>query len=71
MIGIPMWGVGFIPHNKFSQIEKYNDFTKIIWVNKVGYTKPMKFMWDAYNWNFESTRGHREKEMQIVCKYHE
>jgi hypothetical protein len=53
-----MWGWGFIPHNKFSQIEKYNDFTKIIWVNKVGYTKPMKFMWDAYNWNFESTRGH-------------
>jgi len=53
-----MWGWGFIPHNKFSQIEKYNDFTKIIWVNKVGYTKPMEFTGDACNWNFESTRGH-------------
>jgi len=71
IIGIPMWGVGFIPYNKFSQIEKYNDFTKIIWVNKVGYPKPMNFTWDAYNWNFESTRGHWEKDMQIVCKYHE
>jgi hypothetical protein len=37
----------------------------------VGYAKPFKLAWDARNWNSESTKGKRKKEMQAVCKYHE
>lgn len=71
IIGIFMWEVEFIPGNTFSWIEKDDDLVETIRMTKVSYEKPFKLAWDAYNWNFESTKAKREKEMQDVCKYHE
>jgi len=58
IIDILMWGVGFIPRNVFSWIEKDDDLAKTISIsmNKVGYAKPLKLAWDAHNWNLESTQ---------------
>jgi len=44
-----MWGVGFIPCNAFSHIEKDDDLDETIQVNKVGYATPFKLTWDAHN----------------------
>jgi len=71
IINIPKWGVGFIPCSAFSRIEKDDDLADIIWMGKVGYVKPLRLAWDAWNWNSKSTKGKREKEMQVMCKYHE
>jgi hypothetical protein len=64
----PMWGVGFIPHNAFSWIEKDDHLDKTIQMSKVGYAKLFRLEWDAHNWNFKSTKGKKEKEMQTICK---
>jgi hypothetical protein len=71
IINIPKCGVGFILRSAFSRIEKDDDLAKIIQMNKVGYAKPFRLVWDVRNWNSKSTKGKREKEMQVVCKYHE
>jgi hypothetical protein len=71
IMSIPKWSVGFILYNALSWIEKDDDLAEIIWMSKVGYANPFKLAWDAWNWNLESTKGKREKEMQAMCKYHE
>jgi hypothetical protein len=62
IIGIPMWGVGFIPHNTFSRIEKDNDLVKIIWESRVGYSKLLNLAHDTCNWNFESIKFNLKKK---------
>jgi hypothetical protein len=47
VINIPKWGVGFIPHNAFSRIEKDDDLVEIIQMGKVGYAKPLRLAWDV------------------------
>jgi hypothetical protein len=49
IIGIPMWGVGCIPCNAFSWIEKDGDIDETIQMSKVDYTKLFKLAWDAHN----------------------
>jgi hypothetical protein len=63
IIYIPKWNVGFIFYNVFSQIEKDDDLVENIWMNMVGYAKPLRFVWDARNWNSESTNSKKKKEM--------
>ncbi len=47
LIGILGWGVGFIPPNAFSWIEKDGDLVGIIHVSKVGYANPFKVAWEV------------------------
>ncbi len=70
ILDIPLWRVGFIPCNIFSQIEKDDDLVKTIQVNKVGDTKPLKLACSSHIWNFKFTKGN-QKEMQAMCKCHE
>jgi hypothetical protein len=41
------WGVGFVPHSAFSKIERDNDLTTLIWMNKVIYAKDVKATWNV------------------------
>jgi hypothetical protein len=66
-----MWGMECIPHSAFSQIEKDDDLIEMIRVSKFGYAKPFRLAWNAYNKNSKSTKGKKEKEMQVMCKYYE
>jgi hypothetical protein len=45
------------PCNAFSWIQKNDDVGETIQVNMVGYAKAFKFMWDAHNQNFVSTKS--------------
>lgn len=67
IIGMPMWGVGFIPCNAFSRTEKDDDLDETIQMSKVGYAKPFKLTWDAHNYNFKSPKSNWKKKMQAMC----
>ncbi len=49
IIGIPTWGVGFIPQNAWAGLEKDENLVERIWVNRITYAKHLKVAWGAQN----------------------
>jgi hypothetical protein len=45
IVGIPAWGVGFIPQSAWACIKKDENFVKAIRATKVIYAKPLKVAW--------------------------
>jgi hypothetical protein len=45
IIGIPTWGVGFIPHSAWVHLEKDENLVETIQASKVTYAKPLKVAW--------------------------
>jgi hypothetical protein len=56
IIGIPTWGVGFIPQNAWARFEKDENLVEIIRASRVAYAKPLKLAWSARNWTLESNK---------------
>jgi hypothetical protein len=54
IIGIPAWGVGFIPQSAWACLEKDENLVEAIQVSKVDYAKPLKVTWGTHNWTLES-----------------
>jgi hypothetical protein len=48
-------GFGNISCGVFSKIEKDNDLASFISMSKVGYAKPLTFMWDVRNFATKSS----------------
>jgi hypothetical protein len=70
IIGIPTWGVGFIPQSAWACLEKDENLVETIWASKVAYVKPLKVAWGARNWTLESNKRNQTKEMDAISKYH-
>jgi hypothetical protein len=70
IIGIPTWGVGFIPQSAWACLEKDKNLVETIWASRVAYAKLLKLAWGAQNWTLESNKHNRVKEMDAICKYH-
>jgi hypothetical protein len=71
IIGIPAWGVGFIPQSAWAHIEKDENLVETIRANKITYAKPLKVAWGIWNWTLESNKHNRVKEMDTISKYHD
>jgi hypothetical protein len=70
IIGIPTWGVGFIPQNAWARFEKDENLVETIQASRVAYAKPLKVAWGAWNWTLESNKRIQVKEMDVISKYH-
>ncbi len=71
IIGIPTWGVGFIPQSAWARLEKDENLVETIQASKVTYAKPLKLAWGAQNWTLESNKRNQVKEMDAISKYHD
>ncbi len=56
IIGIPTWGVGFIPQSAWARLEKAENLVETIRASRVAYAKPLKLAWGARNWTLESNK---------------
>jgi hypothetical protein len=71
IIGIPTWGVGFIPQSAWAHFEKDENLVETIRASRVAYAKPLKLAWGARNWTLESNKRNQIKEMDAISKYHD
>jgi hypothetical protein len=60
-IGIPTWGVGFIPQSAWARLEKDENLVETIWASRVVYVKPLKLAWGVRDWTLESNKCNRVK----------
>jgi len=70
IIGISAWGVGFIPQNAWTHLEKNKNFVETIWASIITYAKLLKVAWGIRNWTLKSNKCNRVKEMDVISKYH-
>jgi hypothetical protein len=56
IIGIPAWGVGFIPQSAWARLEKDENLVETIQASRITYAKPLKLAWGARNWTLESNK---------------
>jgi hypothetical protein len=47
IIGIPAWGVGFIPQSAWARLEKDENLVETIRASIIAYAKPLKLAWGA------------------------
>jgi hypothetical protein len=71
IIGIPTWGVGFIPQSAWERLEKDENLVETIWASRIAYAKPLKVAWGLRNWTLESNKRNQVKEMDAISKYHD
>jgi hypothetical protein len=71
IIGIPTWGLGFIPQSAWARLEKDENLVETIRASRIAYAKPLKLAWGAWNWTLESNKRNRIKEMDAISKYHD
>jgi hypothetical protein len=45
IIGIPAWGVGFIPQSAWARFEKDENLVETIQTSRITYAKPLKVAW--------------------------
>ncbi len=70
IIGIPTWGMGFIPQSAWARLEKNENLIETIRASRVVYAKHLKIAWGVRNWTLESNKCNRVKEMDAISKYH-
>jgi hypothetical protein len=71
IIGIPTWGVGFIPQSAWARLEKDKNLVETIRASRITYAKPLKLAWGVRNWTLESNKRNQIKEMDAISKYHD
>ncbi len=63
IFGISNWGVGYIPQDAFSRIEKSEELGYTIFQCKLSYAKKAKLTWNATLWEWESNKSIQLEEM--------
>jgi hypothetical protein len=56
IIGIPAWGVGFIPQSAWACLEKDDNLVDAIQASKIDYANPLRVAWGTRNWTLESNK---------------
>jgi hypothetical protein len=55
------WGMGNVPQDVTSQMEKDEDLQEMIWSTRYVYVGQLKMAWDVKNWDQESSEASRTK----------
>ncbi len=71
MLGLNAWGVGTVPQNATSQMEKDEDLQEIIRSTHCIYARRLKMAWDVRNWDRESSTANWTEQLTDVLYYHE
>jgi hypothetical protein len=70
-VGLNAWGVGSVPRDVTSRIEKDEDLEGMIRSTRCVYAQQLKTAWDVKYWDRESNKTSRTKQLADVLDFHE
>jgi hypothetical protein len=71
VLGLTTWGVGSVPRDATSRMEKDENLQGIIRSTRCAYARQLKTAWDAKYWDLESNKTSRRKQLATVLDFHE
>ncbi len=71
MLGLNAWGVGSVPRDATSRMENDEDLQRMIRFTRCVYARQLKIAWDVKNWDRESSKISRTKQLAEVLDFHE
>jgi hypothetical protein len=71
VLGLNAWGVGSVPRDVASRMEKDDDLQGMIRSTRCVYARELKTTWDVKNWDRESNKTRRTKQLADVLDFHE
>jgi hypothetical protein len=71
VLGLNAWGVGNVPRDVTSQMEKDEDLQGMIRSTRCVYARQLKTAWDVKIWDRESSKTSRTKQLADVLDFHE
>ncbi|CAK9265676.1 unnamed protein product [Sphagnum jensenii] len=71
VLGLNAWGVGSVPRDATSQMEKDEDLQGMIRSTHCEYARQLKTAWDVKYWDRESSKTSRTKQLVDVLDFHE
>jgi hypothetical protein len=69
VLGLNAWGVGNVPRDVTSQMEKDEDLQGMIQSTHCVYARQLKTAWDVKIWDRESSKTSRIKHLADVLDY--
>ncbi len=71
VLGLNAWGVGSVPQDATSRMEKDEDLQGMIRFTHYVYARQLKTTWDVKYWDRESNKTSRTKQLADVLDFHE
>ncbi len=71
VLGLNVWGVGSVPRDATSRMEKDEDLQRMIRSTRCVYARQLKTAWDVKYWDRESNKTSRTKQLANVLDFHE
>ncbi len=71
VLGLNAWGVGSVPRDATSRMEKDEDLEGVIRSTRCVYAQQLKTAWDVKNWDRESSKTSWTKQLADVLDFHE
>ncbi len=71
VLGLNAWGVGSVPRDATSRMEKDEDLQGMIRSTRCVYARQLKTAWDVKIWDRESSKTSRTKQLADVLDFHE
>ncbi len=71
VLGLNAWGVGNVPRNATSWMEKDEYLQGMIQSTRCVYARQLKTAWDVKNWDRESSKTSWTKQLADVLNFHE
>jgi len=71
VLGFNAWGVGSVARDVTSRMEKDEDLQGMIRSTRCVYARQLKTAWDVKNWDRESSKRSRIKQLADVLDFHE
>ncbi len=71
VLGLNAWGMGNVPHDATSWMEKDEDLQGMIRSIRCVYARQLKTAWDVKIWDRESNKTSRTKQLADVLDFHE
>jgi hypothetical protein len=70
VLGLNAWGVSSVARNATSRMEKDEDLQRMIRSTRCVYARQLKTTWDVKNWDRESSKTSRTKQLADVLDFH-
>jgi hypothetical protein len=71
VLGLNAWGVGSVARDAIVRMEKDDDLQGLIRSTRCAYARQLKTAWDVKNWERESNKTSRTKQLSDVLDFHE
>jgi hypothetical protein len=71
VLGLNAWGMGSVPQDATSRMEKDENLQRMIQSTRYVYARQLKTAWDVKYWDRESNKINRTKQLADVLDFHE